>query len=192
MKEKILEMVKSGLTYKQIKEELNCSLSTISYHCKNEKIESTHTQKKFNNDLIDEIRKLYSEIKNSHKVAKILGISKSSVLKYVDVFKPKKMTNDEFKKNRVSQVIYWRIKVKKKLVEYKGGKCELCGYDKCIDALDFHHKDINDKKFGIGGKSYSFERLKKEADKCILICANCHREIHYIEDKNKKEVETHL
>lgn len=83
------------------------------------------------------------------------------------------------KRNRVQQVIYWRIKAKKLLVEYKGGECERCGYNKCIDALEFHHKDPSEKDFTISGKSWAFERLKKEADKCILVCSNCHKEIHF-------------
>jgi predicted nucleic acid-binding Zn ribbon protein len=74
-----------------------------------------------------------------------------------------------------------RNQLKKDLVEYKGGKCEKCGYDKCFRALDFHHKNPKDKKFNISAKglSQSWESLKKEADKCMLICSNCHRELHY-------------
>lgn len=65
------------------------------------------------------------------------------------------------------------------LVEYKGGKCEICGYDKCIEALSFHHLDPSKKDFGIGsGDTVSLKRLKDEADKCILVCNNCHAEIH--------------
>ena len=72
-----------------------------------------------------------------------------------------------------------RKRLKEKLVAYKGGKCEVCGYDKCITALEFHHLDPTEKEFGIGGKNVlSFEKCKKEVDKCILVCANCHRMIH--------------
>lgn len=73
-----------------------------------------------------------------------------------------------------------REKTKELLVEYKGGKCEICGYDKCVEALEFHHINPDEKDFGIGQKGYtrSFERNKAEVDKCILVCANCHREIH--------------
>ena len=73
-----------------------------------------------------------------------------------------------------------REKTKELLVEYKGGKCEICGYDKCVEALEFHHINPDEKDFGIGQKGYtrSFERNKEEVDKCILVCANCHREIH--------------
>ena len=56
-----------------------------------------------------------------------------------------------------------------------------------IDALEFHHKDPNEKDFTISGKSWSFERLKNEVDKCILVCSNCHCEIHEkIDNENSK------
>ena len=71
---------------------------------------------------------------------------------------------------------------KLKLIEYKGGKCEICSYAKPIPgAYDFHHKDPNQKDFGISSKGdiRSIAKLKKEVDKCILVCRNCHAEIHY-------------
>lgn len=79
-----------------------------------------------------------------------------------------------------------RDNLKKLLVEYKGGKCEICGYDKCISALEFHHLNSEEKDFGIASKGYtrSIEKNKEEVDKCILVCANCHREIH---DKIKRK-----
>lgn len=84
------------------------------------------------------------------------------------------------KKCAVEAVQRRRKKTKELLVEYKGGKCEICGYDKCISALEFHHIASGEKEFGIGQKGYtrSFEKNKEEVDKCILVCANCHREIH--------------
>ncbi len=73
-----------------------------------------------------------------------------------------------------------RKKIRKMSVEYKGGKCETCGYVRCIEALEFHHNDINKKDFSISNKGYtrSWAKVKKELDKCIMLCANCHREIH--------------
>ena len=80
-----------------------------------------------------------------------------------------------------------RQRLKKKLVDYKGGKCEICGYDKCINALDFHHLNPNEKDFCISNYMVlSFDKLKKEVDKCILVCANCHREIHAKENEEKE------
>lgn len=88
-----------------------------------------------------------------------------------------------------------REKVKLMAIEYKGGKCEICGYDKCPDALEFHHLNSNEKDFGIAQKGYtrSFELVKKELDKCILVCSNCHREIHYnLRDKQTDKYKEEL
>jgi len=65
-------------------------------------------------------------------------------------------------------------------IEHLGGKCIFCAYDRCSAALDFHHKDESTKEFGLSqdGLTRSWERTKKELDKCVLVCANCHREIH--------------
>jgi hypothetical protein len=68
---------------------------------------------------------------------------------------------------------------KKLCVEYKGGKCQACGYDKCLAALEFHHRDPEEKDYTISQKSFpSFDEAKKELDKCDLLCCRCHREIH--------------
>ena len=67
----------------------------------------------------------------------------------------------------------------KMAIEYKGGKCILCGYDKCSRALEFHHVNPEEKEFGISkdGATRSWEKVKIELDKCVLLCANCHREV---------------
>jgi 5-methylcytosine-specific restriction endonuclease McrA len=81
-----------------------------------------------------------------------------------------------------------RDKLKQKAVEYKGGCCSICGYDKCIDALEFHHINPEEKDFGIAQKGYtrSWESVKEELDKCILVCSNCHREIHSKQNKDQE------
>ena len=73
-----------------------------------------------------------------------------------------------------------RKQIKKWAIEYKGGKCEKCGYDKCIEALDFHHTDSTPKDFAISDRNLKldWEDIKKELDKCKLLCSNCHREEH--------------
>ena len=70
--------------------------------------------------------------------------------------------------------------VRLKAITYKGGRCQLCGYERCPDALEFHHLLGTDKKFGVSAKGYtrSWETIKGELDKCALLCANCHREVH--------------
>lgn len=68
---------------------------------------------------------------------------------------------------------------KRLCIEYKGGKCEKCGYDKYDGALEFHHLDPSKKDFAISKKKAKYiDSLKPELDKCILVCANCHRELH--------------
>jgi hypothetical protein len=71
---------------------------------------------------------------------------------------------------------------KQKCLEYKGGHCEICSYDRCVDALEFHHCDPSRKDFSISqAKFTTFDaRVKGELDKCVLLCANCHREVHSI------------
>lgn len=65
-------------------------------------------------------------------------------------------------------------------LEYKGKKCIFCGYIKYQGALEFHHLDARTKEFGIGykGAARSWIKTKKELDKCVLVCSNCHKEIH--------------
>ena len=72
--------------------------------------------------------------------------------------------------------------LKHKLIQYKGNQCEICGYNKCEGALQFHHLDPTEKDFTISQKNLGLTGLDtfyKEVDKCILVCANCHAEIHY-------------
>lgn len=73
-----------------------------------------------------------------------------------------------------------RRKLREMACKYRGGKCEICGYNKSQRALSFHHIDQKQKKFGLSarGLTRSWEKIKEEIDKCILICANCHMEVH--------------
>ena len=87
------------------------------------------------------------------------------------------------KKNRktlsgYSGIKKYRHKIKLESVKYKGGCCKICGYSMCIKALEFHHLDPNEKDFSFSQGTKSWERVKIELDKCILLCANCHREVH--------------
>ena len=72
-----------------------------------------------------------------------------------------------------------RVERKQRLVEIRGGRCEDCGYDVSVAALEFHHRDSNTKEFGLGNFNGSWERLVAESAKCDLLCANCHRRRHH-------------
>jgi transposase len=80
---------------------------------------------------------------------------------------------------RQEAVVRRRRRVKEILVEEAGGRCRLCGYDRCAAALEFHHLDPAVKEFGVaqGGMARSIERLRAEVRKCVLLCSNCHAEV---------------
>lgn len=72
-------------------------------------------------------------------------------------------------------------RTKRRLVNGFGGQCAICGYSKCYEALDFHHDDPSDKTFSIGSqipRGRKWDELVIEAQKCYLLCSNCHRELH--------------
>lgn len=87
-----------------------------------------------------------------------------------------------------------RYKLKKQLVEYKGGQCEVCGYNKNLRNLVFHHIDPNEKEFNLSGNvaTRSFDELKIEADKCKLVCHHCHNDIHDELHGTAKRMEKYL
>jgi hypothetical protein len=70
-----------------------------------------------------------------------------------------------------------RLELKERAVAYKGGSCCLCGYDRCLRALAFHHLDPESKDFEISAKM-RWALVKAELDKTILVCSNCHHEVH--------------
>jgi 5-methylcytosine-specific restriction endonuclease McrA len=73
-----------------------------------------------------------------------------------------------------------RRKLRLMSIERGGSKCQISGYNKCNRALVFHHKDPSTKEFALSanGITRSWEKTKKEIDKCILLCSNCHMEVH--------------
>lgn len=73
-----------------------------------------------------------------------------------------------------------RKNIKLQAIIYKGGKCQDCKYDNLmyVDVFDFHHLEPNEKDFTIAKSRKSFESIKNELDKCVLLCANCHRIRH--------------
>ena len=68
--------------------------------------------------------------------------------------------------------------LKVRAVEYLGGKCSCCGYNKYIGALEFHHKNPSEKDFEVTSIKRKWEIVLKELEKCVLLCSNCHREEH--------------
>lgn len=72
-----------------------------------------------------------------------------------------------------------RRRLKEILVAEAGGACVACGYDRYIGALQFHHLDRREKRFQLAGRGLTraLSTLRREAEKCVLLCANCHAEV---------------
>lgn len=172
----ILSLRKQGKSYDQIREATGCAKSTISKYCMEYGL--SEDPKKVNEitpELLQTIQKRYDEVGNVKKVAKEFHVSATRLRKAgLQVTKPQK----DYQIKGLTPQASCAQKTKLKAVEYKGGKCQICGYNKCVRSLQFHHLDPNEKDFGISGGTKSFEKLKPELDKCILVCANCHCEIH--------------
>ena len=90
-----------------------------------------------------------------------------------------KRTYADRREELIRAVAKRRRKIKTLSILYKGGKCQICGYSKYQGGLDLHHMNPKEKEFAISDKGYtrSWEKVRAELDKCILVCANCHREI---------------
>ena len=96
---------------------------------------------------------------------------------------PKKIIDRRYYENN-KEIVYQRKmgrrkRLKTEAINLLGGKCNNCGYNKCLSALDFHHSK-NNKEGNVASflKNNSRQKLLKEVEKCILLCANCHRELH--------------
>lgn len=81
---------------------------------------------------------------------------------------------------KICHDIKWKQRKLDQITEILGElKCTVCGYNRCKEALEFHHLDPKHKDFSISSRvSISKETLNKELSKCVCLCANCHREVH--------------
>ena len=155
MDRKILEeLVNQGLTLAKIAKQLNCSVSTIRYWLG-----------------VFELKTLRGLIKNKYFC---LDCSTEDITRF------SKGRYSLCNKCRNKFHIKKGRKYKTLAIEYKGGCCIHCGYNKCQAALQFHHRNPSEKdpKWSTM-KNWTFESKKSELDKCDLVCANCHAEIHH-------------
>jgi|694.fasta_scaffold03032_13 hypothetical protein len=104
------------------------------------------------------------------KISEKLKCSKATVAVYVNNTSAKKKKEYRSKKRKTNSAL---------IKEIRGGKCESCGFDKCMGALHFHHVDASKKSFSISTRRHSsMKNLLEEAKKCVLVCSNCHTMIH--------------
>jgi len=126
-------------------------------------------------------------------------IKKQSKKYYITHKKEKQKAGKEYQKTHKEHIKNWRNNHKELLKSYndivsnwfaefkKSIGCCICGYNKCGAALDFHHSDSSNKKLSVTSYGLYSGNLKilTELNKCILLCKNCHYEIHIIERRNK-------
>jgi hypothetical protein len=97
------------------------------------------------------------------------------------------------RRRRNAKTVRWqkrnRRSRKEQLVAARGGRCLDCGYAACLTALEFHHRDRSGKEFGLGNFTGSMARYLAEAEKCDLVCANCHRLRHLSSDPAPRHAE---
>lgn len=206
MKEKILDLRKEGYSYSEIIKEVGCAKSTVSYHCNNAGLGGGGNTK-LDDEIIEKMKSMRQNGIKPPEICEKLDVSASSVSKYtkrpesiLNIIDGKKQCTccqqnkdiaefyDRPDRKGVashckecvldSQKEKYRER-KKSLMNWAGNKCSRCGYDTCIGALEFHHKNPDNKSFNVKSKvsTYSLDKLKEEAKKCILLCSNCHREI---------------
>lgn len=132
-------------------------------------------REKYSEENIKLYQEYYDSGKNLDEVDEKFGTWRGTLSKYI---KLRKLTTLQVKQRASRNRGSYRNRVKTEAVVYKGGKCSICGYNKCQKALDFHHLNPLEKDFNISGGTRSFESIKKELDKCVLVCSNCHTEIH--------------
>lgn len=92
--------------------------------------------------------------------------------------KYKSWTEEEKQRHR-DNVNAYGFRRKQELVRIKGGKCEICGYNKCLQAMSFHHRDPSKKEFSLDKNGIAhrpWNKVIKEAKKCDLLCVRCHIE----------------
>ena len=169
--------IESGLSFNQISKESGKSLTTIRYWAKKHNIKSDFVTFK-EQDKVE-----YGETRFCSRCKKNVDTNQ--------FYQRRGRENGSTycKTCTTYQTLDRMRKLKSQMIEYKGGCCVRCGYKKYQGSLEFHHIDPKEKDFNPSQlKKYSFDdRIKNELDKCILVCSNCHREIHH----EIKEKETH-
>lgn len=174
-----IKLYKSELkTYNEILSLINISKDKLIKICKIYKLNDPTKNKQVKHLDTKKVIEFYCLVNSLRKTSEHFKVSRNTVRKCIPNEIIEKNKSSKVKITKSESVIKWRKRIKKKLIDYKGGKCQNCGYNKCDRALEFHHLNPKEKDFSISGKSYSFEKMKIEVDKCVLLCSNCHSEIH--------------
>lgn len=163
--ERLRRLIEAGATIREAAAELSVGYSTVRHWLKRLAIET------------ETVRRRRGE-KRARANGK-LGVTRVCPKHGKTIFVVRSEGGYRCGKCRMAAVSNWRRRVKRRLVERAGGACELCGYNRYDGALQFHHVDAESKRFPISrnGTTRSWAELCAEADKCALLCANCHAEV---------------
>jgi transposase len=207
-REWLAAQLEAGRSIGAIAREVGRDPSTVSYWVKKFGLRSRHAEFYMPRGAIDRetLERLVSENLSSREIAERLGRSQTTVRHWLRRYAlrtnraaaPPVVARIESEcgvhgvttfirragsyacaKCRAEGVTRWRRQAKQILVGEAGGRCAICGYDRCVAALHFHHVDPATKRFGLGsrGLARAIVHLREEAAKCVLLCSNCHAEV---------------
>jgi len=154
----LTKLISSGLTQREIAKECNVSQSTIKYWLKKFSLKTSNDNKP-------------RPRPRPRPQCRYCGDDK------LESFyrKQRRMC----KKCDAKRIVELSRSKKARAVEYKGGECERCGYHKYHGSLAFHHVDPSSKDPNFNSMNlWKWDRIKEEIDKCMLLCTNCHQELH--------------
>jgi len=125
-------------------------------------------------------RKCGTELIINKNWCKTQAISRNYVCHDCENKRQKKWRKENKERVAIREARY-RKNQRKELDKLKVNGCAICGYNKCNAVLDFHHVNPQDKKFSLqcSAMNRSLVNIIIEVNKCILLCSNCHKEIHY-------------
>lgn len=154
-KKKLKELIDENLSQSQIANRLGCSKRNVRYWLEKH------------------------GLKTNHSVYNVKTKKECSHCGEKDEDKFYKTKRTICKTCHNQRVYQSATKKKKKAIEYLGGECNVCGYKKYYGALDFHHLNPSEKDLNFRHlKFWKWEKIKKELDKCVLLCRVCHAEVH--------------
>lgn len=158
----LMLLLSENMTATDISQKLNCSRNKVIYWLKKHDLK-TSRQQSFNNNYLTKKCPKCNIVKNK---TEFLLLKNNKLSPYCKSCK-KSLYKDK------------RQQFKEQIVNLKGKKCQNCGYDNCLAALDLHHINPTEKEISFNKSGLVLtDKIIKELDKCILLCSNCHREIH--------------
>jgi transposase-like protein len=156
----LMEMISNGLSVRAIADHLECSPTRVRYWITRHELATLAAESR---------AERLASAKDNVRLCPTHGLSPHG----------QRTSGFRCRTCAVEQVTARRRRVKQILVEEAGGRCIVCGYDRCQRALEFHHLDPSEKRFPLAhrGLSQGIAKLRAESAKCVLLCSNCHAEV---------------